>query len=576
MKLLLFLTGATLSALVALAAQPASWSREMRLSGALTLGLIIPLIAWIWTRVSWRHRPSLGRAGPSLIALLLQGLVVACVMGPLGHTPGQVVDALADLTTVQSTAAAPGGSSSSQLPAVPSAPPSALPPAPPWSVAIGGVAHDVVNTVAVGAKGQVFAAGTEGGKDVELTANVQTGGGTFFVTAFEPDGKPLWKTSFPIEGEIYARHLRPLEDGSVLVVVSIEGELSLGGEKIGEILQGWRRVSTLLMRFDPEGRLLFSHQLQAIAAGVTSTPGGDIYLAANFWQTTDIGGQQAIKNPPLQPFFLARLAPDGTARWLQVFESQRQISVRALAVHGEHLWMSGNASTPFDLGGGRIEPQGHATWLARFDLSGRHQLSRIWLDGDLTGGARLAGDGDGVTAEVLLPVHVRTTVRRAGQVVPRRGNFEVLITRFRLDGSEVWSRSIGTPNPELANADVVRPLPFMALLEGGELFVAGSFEVQLYLGPATLTPTARGGDLVFAKLNLRDGTFSAAHVIGVPGTEEIRAMELVGTELILGGWFTKSLDLAGPALEAPQKAEGDERRNGFVARLPLLRALAPD
>lgn len=574
-KALLFLLGSAIAVLTALAVLPPSLPEHLRLGLALGVGLGLPLVLLLFVPVRTGRPPRRSFTVPLVLALLLDGAIVGVAMGSFDKRPADVVAVVRELTGKKDPAPSP---ESSPLvtpvvvaPVVPAVAAPRAPSLPAWARSIGGLATDAVTAVAVGPQGRVFAGGNEGEKDFELYAEVQTGNGTVFVAAFEPGGQPRWKTEFVVQGAVWISHLRPLADGSLLAVIGSEGVIDIGGQKRGSL----RHVQTLLARFDPLGALVFVKPLNVSDARVASTDDGDLYLLGGFNGAADIGGTVA-KSTALHPVVAVRLSPEGKARWVHTFGNDKPGYPAAIVVGGGRVWLLGRGEGMLELGGARVATGVHGgAWVSQLDLDGHFRFGRVWLEGQTGFASSGVADATGLIVTEVLPMFLSHEVTLEGRLLPRRGPWEVLVAHLDPDGAQGWWRTFGQPDPTGSNVDGANPAPRVTLLEGSEVLLAGNFSTQLNLGGETLI--ARQGDFFLARLHA-DGSTAAVKQFGTPTSERLHALALAGSDLILGGSFTSTLDLGPEPLVAPQVPDAGMfslRDQGFVARIPAGSLLSP-
>ena len=302
-------------------------------------------------------------------------------------------------------------------------------------------------------------------------------------------------------------------DGDVVVAaVSATGKVLIDGADVP--VRGAPGV--VLVGLDAAGHTAWTRALGstewASAGALSALPGGDVVVAGSFAGTLRLG-DQVVSSAGSSDGFVARLGPDGAVRWLIRVGGHGADRVAGAAALGDRVAVAGTFS-------GEADFRGHA--LAPIE---EH-----------------SGLPDGFVA----------VLDRAGQVA--------------------WVRRFGS-----AAEDEVAGV---AVTGSGRIAVAGTVRAVTWLGAGGATLTAGGvedwdghgiADGLVALWDDRGEVVGSA-LVGGRDYDGLRAIAARGDEVVVGGWFSGTMDVGGTHLVA---GGGDD---GFVAILDgkahLVRATA--
>jgi hypothetical protein len=180
-----------------------------------------------------------------------------------------------------------------------------------------------------------------------------------------------------------------------------------------------------------------------------------------------------------------------------------------------------------------IEDCGALQWYQTFGL------------GDEEYGVAVAFDGAG---NLVLAANGTSSIDFGGGALVSAGGFDMYVARFAPDGKHLWSKRFGD------DSDQFRHSSALAIDGAGDIYLAGEFRGLIDFGGGPLVANAMYTPFL-VKLN-EDGThvWSQSFLTGDLTFPEAMAFDSVG-DLLLGGYFTESLDLGGGALTSAGVAD---------------------
>ena len=249
-----------------------------------------------------------------------------------------------------------------------------------WSVRLSNLALDP--------SGNVFVVG-------EVSGTLDLGGGVTlatppsrtlgFVAKLNPDGDPLWGR---VHGEtneetpwaqVFLHEAEPDGAGGVVVTGGVigDGSVDLGNGSIGA-------DRSFVASLDGDGVARWSHDLPfwdvGLGGGLATNAAGDIAFAGWFQLGFELDGHALVPVDWSTNAYVAKLAPDGSAAWVEHVWGVSDPRIYDLAVTpGGNVIMAGGASEGggLHIGGTRweIPQQSQAMFVARLGIT---TGSTIW------------------------------------------------------------------------------------------------------------------------------------------------------------------------------------------------------
>jgi hypothetical protein len=339
-----------------------------------------------------------------------------------------------------------------------------------WSGTFGGTdtAFEVVATKVASDASGVYVAGRVLG---QLPGQTRSGEDSF-VRKYAFDGRVLWTRQLDIV---------PFSEQAAGMAVDATGVYLAGDGSDGA--SNW----AIVVRLDSSGRTIWTHRLsQMSAARSIALHAGALYVGGTRFGS---GSSDAV---------VARLDLNGNEQWtsapLAVPNPDRSGSVEYLAVNATGVYAAGRVGDAH---------------VRKLDFGGR-QVGRFGAGS--AGGAGLAVDGTGVYVGTWEVPSLKRSIRKyasdgrllwsraanhQGQVhnltVDASGLYSVgwaydglaVVSKLSLGGSELWSFGLSGPTSSLIDLN----------LQGGEVYVAGSFGIPNPLCPSCVRTSAWVGKL---------------------------------------------------------------------------------
>ncbi len=319
----------------------------------------------------------------------------------------------------------------------------------------------------------------------DLGGQTNSGGRDAFITKYQPDGTQDWTRLLGTSGWDGASALTTGSDGSIYVAGTTEGDLN------EQTLTGFS--DAFVSRFQPDGtqdwtRLLGSDVENAYA--LTTGSDGSIYVAGS--TTGNLDGQTNSSSfYAYAEFdaFISRFQPDGTQDWTRLLGSGEYEGASALTTGSDgSIYVAG--STTGNLDGQTNSSSFYAyaefdAFISRFQPDGTQDWTRLLGSGEYEGASALTTGSDG-----SIYVAGSTTGNLDGQI--NSGMADGFISRFQPDGTKDWTRLLGTSDGDSANA--------MTTGSDGSIYVAGETR-----GDLDGQTNSGGGDAFISRL-IVDGT----------------------------------------------------------------------
>lgn len=300
-----------------------------------------------------------------------------------------------------------------------------------WSRGFGGTGTDQVNGIAVDALGISFIVGQFRGTaafgSVMLTS---AGAGDGFLASYDSAGQVRWARALGGPQEDSARAVAVDRDGRLIVAGEFRGTVDLAGT----VLTSAGGADVLLASYDTAGELSWARRFggrdQDAGHAVVADAQGNVFLGGQFETTANFGGVDLTRTGTnWYDGFLASYERSGQYRWSRGLGTGGYDSVGALAIDARgNLYATGYTDNTADLGGGPIGGGGgFATFVASYDTSGAHRLSRGFGGDGNDGGSGIAVDRVG---NVFVAGDFYETGRFGGAALLSDGNTDGMLFGF--------------------------------------------------------------------------------------------------------------------------------------------------
>jgi hypothetical protein len=370
-----------------------------------------------------------------------------------------------------------------------------------WSHGLYGDNHFTPRGLAVDPDGSVAVLASFSGSLTIGTVTHDSHGGTDgLVAKFGPDGDLLWSARY---GE--TDHQNP-----VAATIDGAGNLYLTGYFAGEIDFGGGPLSAttgsndlFVAKLDPDGAHLWSKSFvgleDQIGQAVAVDSAGAIYLVGYFAGEVDFGQGMHAASGDEQDVFVVKLDGDGETLWSRTYGDESQQQALALAIDGQDdLLVVGRLEGSIDFGAGKLEASGGgAAFVAKLDGDGQLRWSQA-----LVGPANLGATAVAIDSRdrVLVTGFYEGSVTLGHTVLPESGVYEpsIFVTKLEPDGRFVWSRGIKVHGDQAAGG-VSRAWRSLAIRSDDQAVLAGYVRGDVDFGDGEVTGAA-GADIFAAWL----------------------------------------------------------------------------
>ncbi len=312
-----------------------------------------------------------------------------------------------------------------------------------WLVQHGTSAWEEAYSTAVDGSGNVYVAGYTFGN---MDGQERPGLYDLFLMKFDREGNKLWVRLAGTPEHDYAYSVAVDSAGNAYVAGYTEG--ALGGQ------QNAGGADIFLLKFDPEGNLIWSRQMGTpsddIAYSVAVEPGGGALIAGYTGGGLDGGAYSGSWDA-----FLVKFDAGGNKLWSKQLGTPSWDEAWAVAVDGSgNAYLAGYTGGDFDglKGAGafdiflvKFDRQGNKLWV-RLSGTPEHDYARS-VAVDAAGNAYVAGYTEGALG-----------AKNAGGADP-------FVLKFDPDGKRLWAFQTGSPAGDYAFSLAVDP--------SGSVYAAG-------------------------------------------------------------------------------------------------------
>ncbi|MDT9191037.1 MAG: SBBP repeat-containing protein, partial [Limnospira sp. PMC 894.15] len=318
-----------------------------------------------------------------------------------------------------------------------------------WTRLLGTSALDGANALTTGSDGSIYVAGYTYG---DLNRQTNSGLSDAFISRFQPDGTQDWTRLLGTSGWDQASALTTGSDGSIYVAGYTYGDLD------GQTNSGV--ADAFISRFQPDGtqdwtRLLGTSNFDQ-ASALTTGSDGSIYVAGTTEGDLD---EQTLTG--FSDAFVSRFQPDGTQDWTRLLGSDVENAYALTTGSDGSIYVAG--STTGNLDGQTNSSSFYAyaefdAFISRFQPDGTQDWTRLLGSGKYDRANALTTGSDG-----SIYVAGWTGGNLDGQI--NSGMTDAFISRFQPDGTQDWTRLLGTRDIDVASA--------LTTGSDGSIYVAG-------------------------------------------------------------------------------------------------------
>ncbi len=342
-----------------------------------------------------------------------------------------------------------------------------------WSLQIGDSCFTGAQSVAVDESGNVFLAGSFGGKlDLGGGSLVSAGGYDIFLAKFDVNGSHVWSRRFG-DSDDYQEALGVAADpsGGVVITGYYCGTVDFGGGPLASA--GGEDI--FVAKFQSDGTHVWSHRFGdgdwQVARSVTVSAVGGVLLTGELYGTVDFGGGPLV-SAGSGDIFVALLNSSGTYVWGRRYgDAEWQASWAIATDPSRNFFITGDFDGVVNFGKGPLTSEGGDIFLAKFNSNG-NEWSLKFGDEDYQHAQSLAADSSG---NVYLTGSFFGSLDFGGGALAQVGTtYDLFLVKFDPSGAHVWSRRFGAMGWEETRSIAVDPL--------GNTFLTGSFGGYLDFG----------------------------------------------------------------------------------------------
>ncbi|MDT9177010.1 MAG: SBBP repeat-containing protein [Limnospira sp. PMC 1291.21] len=405
------------------------------------------------------------------------------------------------------------------------------PPEFAWTRLLGSGEEDSATALTTGSDGSIYVAGYTYG---DLDGQTNSGRADAFISRFQPDGTQDWTRLLGSGDSRYAHALTTGSDGSIYVAGTTWGDLD------GQTNSGsW--PDAFITKFQPDGtqdwtRLLGNSDGDG-AHALTTGSDGSIYVAGR--TRGDLDGQTYSGE---EDAFITKYQPNGAKAWTRLLGTRLWDVAHALTTGSDgSIYVAGRTFGGLDgqthSGGfyfvpdafiSRFQPDGTTDWTRQLGTRG----------GDVAHALTTGSDGS-------IYVAGYTEGNLGGQTNSGSGRGDAFISRFQPDGTQDWTRLLGTSASDSASA--------LTTGSDGSIYVAG------WTGGDLDGQTNSGGEWdAFIGRFQPDGTQDWTRLLGTRLNDHARALT-TGSD--------GSIYVAGSTAGDLDGQTNSGERDAFISRL---------
>ena len=216
---------------------------------------------------------------------------------------------------------------------------------------------------------------------------------------YDSSGAQQFLGLFPCDGSCSVYDLSVMPSGDVVLCGSFNSTFDLGGEtlttqaKLGDSLM----YNGFAARFDSTGKHVWSQRFGGpifdLGTTIAALPGGDLVLGGTLSGAATVGGKSVTAEAEEGQAFVARLDPEGKARWVELADGTARVNT--FEVDGDTLHVAGNFDTTAylqdrELATGKLLGSTRAvTGTPYASAAALDSAGSLWLGGSYTNGLDL-------------------------------------------------------------------------------------------------------------------------------------------------------------------------------------------
>lgn len=274
-----------------------------------------------------------------------------------------------------------------------------------------------------------------------------------------------------------------------------------------------------------------------VGTAIATDKAGDIVTVGTFQGTATIGGVP-LQSAGQVDFFIAKYAPSGEVQWVRPFGGAGNDVATSVALDPKgNVFVAGSSDGTLTLGG------------STFGQSSATGAFYVALDpyGNVRSAKAYGGDAFGTPVQVAVSPSGAVGLSGSykgqidlggGPLTAAQGTYAAFVAVIGVDGTLSFAQPLGTS----ATAEAYG----LAFSPTGQIAVAGTFAGTGTFGGAALT--SAGDDDAFVATFDTTGNGVASTRLGGPGHDDALAVAYAGSNLVLAGDFSDTVDFGGGAV----------------------------
>ncbi|MFO7561413.1 MAG: hypothetical protein R6X02_02115 [Enhygromyxa sp.] len=434
-----------------------------------------------------------------------------------------------------------------------------------WSRSFGDERTQVMRSVAVDSKGNIYSAGDfEGVVSFGGEALVASGDKSDIVIAkHDRYGNPLWSQRFGDSSNQFAAKIVVDSKDNIVFVGRVYGHTDFGGGP----LQAAGSGDVIVAKFDSDGNHLWSQVFGGKdperAERVAIASNDDVIVTGTFTSSVDFGGGLHVSKGLRDAFVLRLDGATGAHVFSRPIGGSGDDYGFGVAVDGSKIVIAGRFQKSINLGGTLTSAGGTDLYVARLSGGGSVEWKK-----------RFGGSGDEsvhdlaispVTKEIVVLGEMEGTVNFGAGKLVSAGARDIFILGLSPNGTPTHSANYGDKSDQFGISNNVNTWMTLTTDDQGIVYFGGMLIGKLDLGPFALVPVAGSTDIFYVALG-PDGAPLWGHSFGSADADLALDLAVSANKhmVMAGRSFGDAIDF-GPAGVIETRGESD----GLVVKVPL-------
>jgi hypothetical protein len=433
-----------------------------------------------------------------------------------------------------------------------------------WVNQVSGPDNDVGTAMALDSAGDILVTGWFTGTTNFGNIKVSSPNGGMFIAKYHPDGSVVWVKQ--ANGQGGGRGVASDASGNIYVTGDFYNSINFGGVT----LTGSSNGSGFVAKYQSDGKFVWAKLLEG---GYTAGRGIAVDRVGNSFVTGEFVGQLKISSATLNDagggdIFVAKFLPDGNLDWAKRAGGSDQDWGYSIALDG-----SGNAYvTGFFVGKASFDAyvlsnKGYNMFLAKLHSDGTTE----WVTQAGRKQANARSGGYGIATDASGNSYVtglfETTTDFGGVTLTSAGNQDIMVAKYRTNGSVEWVKQAG-------GTDLDRGLA-VSLDPAHNIYIAGYFDGQANIGGNIFTEAGGYEDIFVWKIgddkkesDTSDAVFSIVRPFPVINDVDLGKVLIGSTKDSVVSAFISNAGSLGFRVDSIAIIGADAAQFGLVSGIP--------